>query len=299
MAVASTAAARAALPYAESTVTVRSTGGAQAQDLPAVLLKPEGAGPFPAVVILHDCSGLGPRSSGAPMRWGRLLAGSGYVVVMADSFTPRGFPEGVCIARGRDPRLLLVGYAGRAADAYAALAYIRTLPFVDGRHVGVMGGSHGGSGTLATMVEHETGLGPGQGFAAGVALYPACAVHYGAWGVGRRNDDRHPVDDADGVYKPLAPLLILIGEKDDWTPAAPCAALARRSEAAGEPVAIKIYPDAHHAFDSNAPVRYVPERRNFNKPDGLGATTGGNPAAWADAIQEVTRFFARHLKGEP
>ena len=79
----------------------------------------------------------------------------------------------------------------------------------------------------------------------------------------------------------------------------PCAALARRSEAAGQPVAIKIYPDAHHAFDSNAPVRYVPERRNFNKPDGLGATTGGNPAAWADAIQQVTRFFAKYVKGEP
>ena len=33
--------------------------------------KPDGPGPFPAVVIVHDCSGLGPRSSGAPGRWAR------------------------------------------------------------------------------------------------------------------------------------------------------------------------------------------------------------------------------------
>jgi dienelactone hydrolase len=64
-------------------------------------------------------------------------------------------------------------------------------------------------------------------------------------------------------------------------------------------VAIKVYAGAHHSFDSNAPVRYVPQRRNFNKPDGMGATTGGNAAAWADSIAEVTAFFARHLAGEP
>ena len=28
---------------------------------------------------------------------------------------------------------------------------------------------------------------------------------------------------------------------------------------------------------------------------GLGATTGGNAAAWADAIEQVMRFFAREL----
>ena len=38
------------------------------EEIPVTLLKPEGPGPFPAVVILHDCSGLGPRSSGAPER---------------------------------------------------------------------------------------------------------------------------------------------------------------------------------------------------------------------------------------
>ncbi len=58
--------------------------------IPATLLKPEGAGPFPAIIIAHGCSGLGQRSSGAPGRWGALLAGEGCGVIIPDSFTPRG-----------------------------------------------------------------------------------------------------------------------------------------------------------------------------------------------------------------
>jgi dienelactone hydrolase len=72
--------------------------------------------------------------------------------------------------------------------------------------------------------------------------------------------------------------------------------LAADAQAAGNPVEIKVYPGAHHAFDSNRPVRYVASRINGNAPGGHGATTGGDPTAWADSIRQVTAFFARHLK---
>jgi dienelactone hydrolase len=39
------------------------------EHIPATVSKPDGPGPFPAVVILHDCSGLSATSSGAPGRW--------------------------------------------------------------------------------------------------------------------------------------------------------------------------------------------------------------------------------------
>jgi hypothetical protein len=42
-------------------------------------------------------------------------------------------------------------------------------------------------------------------------------------------------------------------------------------------------------------VRYVPARVNANSPTGRGATTGGDPTAWADSIREVTAFFGQHL----
>jgi dienelactone hydrolase len=292
--------ARADVAYTRSDAVVRSAGGGAPLDLPAVLLKPDGAGPFSAVVILHDCSGLGGHSSGAPGRWGALLAGEGYVVLIPDSFSPRGYPDGVCVVSPPAP-VQTTGPRVRAADAYAALAYLRTLPYVDGRHVGVMGGSHGGSATLATMVkpvEPILAQERAQGFAGGVALYPGCGAVFGLWHVTRAAGFRGPVTDYFGTYEPLAPLLILIGEKDDWTPAEHCRVLAERAAAAGHPVTIKIYPGAYHSFDSVNPPRYVAARNNANKLDGHGATTGGDPFAWADAIRQVKSFFAARLKGQ-
>lgn len=248
--------------------------------IPIKVLKPDGAGPFPAVVVLHDCSGLGPRSSGAPARWAKVLLREGYVVLIPDSFSTRGHADGVCT--DSSPGRFEVSPNRRVRDAYEALAFARSLPYVDGAHVGVMGGSHGGSTTLATMVvPHDAG------FAAAVALYPGCgARRYGEWRVG-----------SPGAYKPDAPLLILIGELDDWTPAEPCRQLAQGARDAGYPVSIKIYPGARHGFDSRGPVRYLEARVNMNAPGGRGATTGGNPEAWADSIREVSAFFGRYLRG--
>ena len=101
------------------------------------------------------------------------------------------------------------------------------------------------------------------------------------------------------MYQPIAPLLILIGEKDDWTPAEPCRRLAEGSRAAGYPVDIKIYPDAHHSFDNDRPIRFDERRNNGSSPSGRGATTGGNPAAWEDTKKQVAEFFALHLKKQP
>ena len=276
------------------------------EEIAATILKPAGDGPFPAVVMMHDCSGLGPRSSGAPRRWGDLLAAQGYVILIPDSFSSRGFPEGVCTVALDTPRdrLRRVAPYARAFDAYAALAWLRTQPFVDGAHVGVMGGSHGGSTTLASMAAPASPSGwlieeKQHGFAAAVALYPGCGDQYGAWIPKREFGTYGPVTTYGGVYRPIAPLLILVGEKDDWTPARDCDALASGSRAAGFPVDIKIYPGAYHSFDSDRPVRYIASRRNANKPDRQGATTGGNREAWNDAIEQVKAFFAKQLKGRP
>src|SRR5207237_8816402 len=105
-------------------------------------------GPFPAIVILHDCSGLGPRSSGAPARWAKVLLEQGYVVAIPDSFSTRGFPAGVCV--DPSPSRNEVAPRRRVADADDALALLRSLPYVDGKRIGVMGGSHGGASTLTT-----------------------------------------------------------------------------------------------------------------------------------------------------
>jgi dienelactone hydrolase len=260
---------------------VTTTPDGTEERIPSSLVKPEGPGPFPAIVMMHDCSGLGLHSSGAPERWARELVAHGYVVIIPDSFTTRGFPDGVCTDSSRGPRVAPVQ---RARDAHAALAYLRTLAYVDGGRVGVMGGSHGGSTTLLAMLPLRGAAPIRPGFAAAVALYPGCATPAGKL-----------IGDPSGVYRSLAPLLILIGELDDWTPAEPCRRLAEGAQKAGYPVAIKVYPGAYHSFDSSNPPRYVAARLNANSPTGRGATTGGNPAAWADSIGEVLSFFGRNL----
>src|SRR5207237_6664330 len=145
-------------------------------------------------------------------------------------------------------------------------------------------GSHGGATTLVTLGVRGDDREPlaqekRNGFKAGIALYPGCGRPRGS-----------------STYQPVAPLLILNGEYDDWTPAAPCQKLADAAKAAGYPVTIKVYPGAHHSFDNNNPVRFVQTRVNANAPGGRGATTGGNPFAWADSIKEVASFFGEHLK---
>ncbi|HMK67725.1 MAG TPA: dienelactone hydrolase family protein, partial [Stellaceae bacterium] len=189
------------------------------EKIPATILKPDGNGPFPAIVILHDCSGLGARSSGAPRRWADYLTPLGYIIIMPDSFSTRGFPEGVCTAPIDTPieQLRRTFPIQRLYDAYAALAYLRAQPFVDGKHVGVMGGSHGGSSTLMSMVQPASGLLAAEksaGFAAGIALYPGCGDRYGTWSAKREFGDYGPVVDYEGIYRPIGPLLILVGELD-------------------------------------------------------------------------------------
>jgi dienelactone hydrolase len=272
--------------------------------VPFTLTRPAGPGPFPAVVLMHDCSGLGPRSSGAPWRWSAELMRAGYVTIWPDSFSTRGFPNGVCTEPKRDG----VGPAQRAADAYVALDHLMTLPFVDATRVAVMGGSHGGSTTLATIVATEAhSARSGPRFAAAVALYPGCRQKLGEW-TPQRSPQPKPGPDGTtpeasakptytytGVFKPLAPTLILSGELDDWTPAEPCQRLTALSKAAGFSVEMKVYPGAHHSFDSASTVRFNAERINPNAAGGRGATTGGNAEAWADARTTVIEFLARVL----
>ena len=166
----------------------------------------------------------------------------------------------------------------RLEDANAALQWLNRQSYVAAGRVGLMGWSNGGTGTLYTMRDTRR-MEPG--FRAAVAFYPGCRT----------------LSRAKTPYRPYAPLLILIGEADDWTPAAPCKLLAEVARAAGAPFEIVSYPGAHHSFDRiNSPVRYRPNVRNLNKPDRLGATVGEHPQAREDAVKRTLAFFAQMLK---
>jgi len=116
---------------ATSGSSITTTKYGLSEQIPVTVSKPDGPGPFPAIVIMHDCSGVGPTSSGAPGRWAREFVARGYVVVIPDSFTSRGHAGGVCTVP-LSQRRTDVSPERRAHDSYGALAYTRALAYSTG-----------------------------------------------------------------------------------------------------------------------------------------------------------------------
>jgi len=232
-----------------------ATFGGGALNLTGRLKKPDGIGPFPAVVLLHGCGGISLRRDN---RWAERLAGWGYVALQVDSFGPRGLSS-VCTYSGRDATDIL---QQRVTDAYDAKRYLAGLPFVDRSRIAVMGWSHGGATTLdALYLKRE------DPFRAAIAYYPSCQRML------------------TGLN---APLLILIGEADDWTPAGRCVEKMPKEQAASE-VTLKVYPGAYHGFDmvgANATVRGSRGMHHMQY----------HPEAEKDSIIRVKAFFEKYLK---
>jgi poly(3-hydroxybutyrate) depolymerase len=106
--------------HADEVVSFASLDGALTGGTPialrGLLLRPSGAGPFPAVVALHGCTGLFDKQGDLIAReaaWGQLLTARGYVVLFPDSFGPRGVASD-CEGSVRP-------WAERSYDAYGAL----------------------------------------------------------------------------------------------------------------------------------------------------------------------------------
>lgn len=85
-----------------------------------------------------------------------------------------------------------------------------------------------------------------------------------------------------------APLLILIGEVDDWTPASRCVAMMPKGKTYSE-VMLKVYPGAFHGFDTL--------EANYNARGSRGMHHIQYQAeADADSITQVKGFLEKHLK---
>ena len=115
--------ALASVAAAEETVNFVSLDGHT--NLTAHLSRPEGDAPRPALVMMHGCSGLldgRGRIFAIYRAWARALVVQGYVALVVDSATPRGFGQ-TCSA-GSD-RITMS--RDRSRDAYAALQYLQNL----------------------------------------------------------------------------------------------------------------------------------------------------------------------------
>ena len=245
--------------------------------LKAWVFQPKDSAPTGTVIALHGCGGLyassGPRKgqlNGRHQAMAELLVAEGYAVVFPDSLTPRGETE-LCTQKigGRK-----ISQTERRADTLAALAWVHAQPWAQratgAAPIALLGWSHGGSAVLAATDATRADV-RGQALrpVLAVAFYPGCSASLAA------------------NYKPSAPLVLMLGALDDWTPPAPCIALGR---AAGAEV--NVYPDSYHGFDS--PFGKVSLRTDV--PNGVnpgqGVHVGPNPAARDQAyirLREVLR----------
>lgn len=232
----------------------------------------------PAVVILHGSSGVDSRGD----FYARALNARGIATLEIDMWEARG----------------VVGLANRPShpiytypDAFAALAYLSSYPGIDPDRIGVIGFSWGGVISMASATEnYATQFGGTLRFKAHVANYPVCYVY--------NNPNIAYSDFGGNASNPLtgAPILIQIGDKDDYDEGTgPCLAL-KASLPADEQQIVTVVPyvGAYHAWDRlQVPVTEVDPYSH------LGA--GGMIQIKPDVEQayksreKAVRFFLDHL----
>jgi dienelactone hydrolase len=194
-------------------------GQAEARpDIQGYLTKPKGAGPFPAVVLLHSCLGLPANRRSIAST----IAGWGYVALFVDDFATRGLKE-TCA----------VDFSPALSDAYGALAFLARLSEVDPTRVAAIGYSQGADTALQIAASRSPPAVPDDlKFKAAAAFYPPCA--------NQANAALH------------IPTLILIGASDEVTPVADCERFKKAQPDGGANLKLIVYPGAAHLFDDPA-----------------------------------------------
>jgi len=203
-------------------------------------------------------------------------------------------------------------------DSYRALEALSTHPNIDTDRSGITGWSLGGGVSLYSAwlplidaINNREFM-----FAAHLPVYPGCMAY--------------PYPNENMQFS-TAPIHILIGELDNWVPAAACTELIDKIHASGLPhnIDITIYENAHHSFDRvsevtvnekgytlgdcrfpmneegalllseywNIPIN-TPLRQKLALMTcaGRGPSMGGNTEAREQSFQFSAEFFTKYLK---
>lgn len=241
------------------------------------LYKPEGPGPFPALVLHHQCGGLGNSrwQNLAMLDWAKEAVARGYVALLIDSLAPRG-AETVCFGPQKN-----VTFAAGVKDALQAAGHLRKFDFVDKRRVAHAGYSWGAMiGVLASSKLWGESLAPGERFAAAVAFYPGCFT------IRPKNTPQFEIARPD-IDRPL---LVLMGADDNETPPEDCISRLQEPKARGAPVEWHVYPGSTHCWDCR-------NLHNFSKVDVRGnrVTYRYDKEVTADSARRMFEFLAKTM----
>lgn len=194
-------------------------------------------------------------------------------------------------------------------DAYKALEKLAEHPNINKDKIAITGWSLGGGVALfSAWMPVKNALSKEHAFAAHLSFYPPCFIQ------------------PENLTFSKAPIHILTGGADNWTPAQPCENLVNLLNE-NTLIDITVYPNAHHGFDSEAPViqnekgysfkdcmftlteegdvlmnyLHIPMSNSWLQKLGFlfcverGVTIGGNPDARKKSFPFAADFMQTHL----
>ncbi|MFM8323148.1 MAG: dienelactone hydrolase family protein [Chloroflexota bacterium] len=198
--------------------------GTDGRRLGAYLARPQGPGPFPAVLLVHEFYGI----NADIIKKADLLAQQGYLALAVDAYrgrTTRQIPRAIWL-------VITTPQDEIAADIDAGYAYLAALPEVQAQRIGSVGFCFGG-----TQVMH---------MAARRSELAATVIFYGSG----------PITDpgALGVMDQGGPVLGIYGAQDSSIPLDEVNGFELALQARGVPHRVTIYPGVGHAFVSTQTI---------------------------------------------
>ena len=239
--------------------------------LHAQLYKPDGEGPFPTVVALHGCGGLGGQSEPVHSRygeWAEQLLKSGHAVLLPDSYGSRELgPQ--CSAKERR----VLARRERVADVKASWRWLLQQPWAARDRISLIGWANGASAVLWAVRPQLASRSAEPDFRSAIAFYPDCRISSGLG------------------WSTRVPTLLLIGAQDDVSSPQACRQMVDGARGRSALAQIMVYPGAAHDFDrANLPLRAIagsdaalPERGHI----------GTDANARKDAQRRVAEWLAR------
>ena len=259
-------------------------------------LPAKGAGPFPAMVIMHSSRGI----VSTILNWARLFNEMGVATFTVDSFTPRGLTESSAE---------LLTFPADVVDALRALKAVRQDPRIDPKNIGVIGFSLGAIGAMDSAFERYRAA----VFGADAGKYVFHIVFYGGC--------------AQYAKTTGSPILTFLGTRDDFNNVDVCRKDTELLNQQGSKAELVLYDGAPHGFDTDYPYqsmqmienyrdcrmiqnldtfesslvdgrRLTPEERvrYSNSCRGYGAARGGDSKFAALARERVKSFVAEQFK---
>ncbi|MDI1261711.1 MAG: dienelactone hydrolase family protein [bacterium] len=270
-------------------LTLLAAPGARASSLPAPnqvdipapsltlhaqLFKPEGAGPFPTVIALHACGGLGAHAEAVLPRyrdWVEQLLKTGHAVLLPDSYGSRELgPQ--CRVKERERRVL--ARRERVADIKATWQWLQQQPWAARDRISLMGWANGASALLWAVRPQSSARSAEPDFRSAIAFYPDCRLSSGLG------------------WSTRVPTLLLIGAQDDVSSPTACRQMVEGARGRSALTRIVVYPGAAHEFDrANVPLRSIAATADAALPE--RGHIGTDAGARSEAQKSVAEWLAR------